>query len=455
LKFRGLGRSFMSAVPSRDDKMAPLSEASDSEINRLVDDVLRSGKHLTLPADGEAQPVLRYHARAIAEQMHRLAKQLAGEGPSVEGQDDRDEWWFEISGKRLGPISLKKIRFLWEDGELTPDSLCWHEGFPKWVSLFKVSELAEALIPKLHVNVDEAARAFARSSSGEWASPAASGMEAANRKKLESSQKLEPVVHKPIEPMPLSTPLNLADERAQTFTALRSVPIDDNDDEVTVSRRGGGSGNAVLSGVIAGLIAAAAIVGVRVLWPAPVLPPIIITMGAPGSTPVAAVAPAPVAPPPRPVEPAPLAAAAAPVAVPAPVAAAPTQPAPAGKPAPAAAPKPPPEPEKPATVEQAFAKAFAEAPPDELTMGEVFEVVKGHKPQWDACVDAQHTATPDATGKLVVRWTVEPDGHVSDVAAQGEMSKSALAECLSKQIAGWTFPKHALEHPPVEFPFKY
>ena len=96
----------------------------------------------------------------------------------------------------------------------------------------------------------------------------------------------------------------------------------------------------------------------------------------------------------------------------------------------------------------------------DLTQGKLvakrFEVVRAHKSQIDACVEAQKAVTPDESGRLVMRWTVESDGRVSDVsAASGEMSKSALSECLAKAIAGWTFPKHAITHSPVEVPFKY
>jgi hypothetical protein len=424
-------------VASTHDKPAPLSDASDSDINRLVDDVLRSGKHLTLPAQQAAQQAERYHARAIAEQMQRLAKHLGEGKPTSEPRDEIDEWWFEVANRRIGPISLHKIRLLWEDGELTPDSLCWHQGFPRWVSLFKVSELADALTPKLHVNVDAAARAFAKSqSSGEWAAPAGRAMEADNRKRLQATQR-------PAEALPLSTPLNLANERAATYTALQTVP-----DEQPARRSG--IAHALLSGLVAGLVAAAAIVAVRVLWPEPVLPPIVITMGA---------SPAPGAPPPAPA-PVPTPAAQPPAAAPAPAPAPPPptpavegKPAPAPSPTPAAAPAPA---KKPETVEDAFAKAAVQAPPDELTTSEVFEVVRDHKAQVDTCVAAQHAATPDATGKLVMRWTVEADGHVAEVSAPpGEMSQSALAACLAKEIATWTFPKHALTHPPVDFPFKY
>jgi hypothetical protein len=449
-------------VASSEEK-SPLSDASDGDINRLVDDVLRSGKHLTMPAEPSAPMNERYHARAIAEQMHRLARHLSEEGAGG-GRDEQDEWWFEVEGKRIGPLSLKKIRLLWEDGELTPDSLCWHEGFPKWVSLFKVSELAEALTPKLHVNVDAAMRAFAKAHSGEWASPAGSGMEAANRKRLESAQAAQAAER---DPLPLSTPVNLADERAATYTALRTIDTSEPEAE-RAPVRPGGVRHALITGAVAGTIAAVAIVAVRVLWPTPVVQPIVISMAA-------SAAPTPVAAPSAPAHPS-----LAPAAPVAPVAAAPggehaAQPSPTPpKPAEAKAEvKPevklteskPAEPKageekddekKPATVEEAFAKAFAEAPPDELTTGEVFEVVRAHKSQAEACANLQHAATPDATGKLVMRWTVEPDGHVSDVTAPpGEMSKSMLAECLAKEIFAWTFPKHALEHPPVEFPFKY
>ncbi|MBK7857078.1 MAG: DUF4339 domain-containing protein [Archangiaceae bacterium] len=431
-------------MPTIDDPQSPLSDASDSDINRLVDDVLRSGKHLTTPESPE-QRTERYHARAIAEQMQRLAQQISQGGVDTTGRDDVDEWWFEVQGKRIGPLSLKKIRLLWEDGELTPDSLCWHQGFPRWVSLFKVSELAEALTPKLHVDVDQAVSAFAKASSGEWASPGATAMENANKKKLERTQAREP------DPLPLSTPVNLSDEHAATYAALRIDRREPEDEVEAAPPRRSAAGQTLLSGLIAGVIAAVAIVGARVFWPTPVVQPIVINLGqaapaaapAPAPTPAAAAAAAPVpSPPPAPVP--------APAPAPA-VAKPPEKPAPA--PAVAAA---PPEEKKPATVEDAFAKAFAEVPPDELTTGEVFEVVRNHKAQVDACVEQQHAAAPDATGKLVMRWSVEPDGTVSEVAANaGEMSKSALADCLAKEIAGWSFPKHALAHPPVEFPFKY
>src|SRR5258707_1347479 len=85
-----------------DAPKAPLFDATESDVNRLVDDVLRSGQHLTLPVPSDAPEPERYHAKAIAEQMQRLAQQLSGDAPPNIGED-RDEWWFELGGKRLGP----------------------------------------------------------------------------------------------------------------------------------------------------------------------------------------------------------------------------------------------------------------------------------------------------------------------------------------------------------------
>ncbi|HEX4622155.1 MAG TPA: DUF4339 domain-containing protein, partial [Myxococcaceae bacterium] len=131
------------ATPDSDDstdKNAPLSDVSESEITALVDDVLKSGKALTippLPDNAWAAPAEeRLHARVIASQMQELAQHISGSGILTDPAEDRDEWWFEVHGKRMGPLSMRSARHLWDEGELTPDSLCWRKGFSTWVSLF-------------------------------------------------------------------------------------------------------------------------------------------------------------------------------------------------------------------------------------------------------------------------------------------------------------------------------
>jgi hypothetical protein len=163
------------------------------------------------------------------------------------------------------------------------------------------------------------------------------------------------------------------------------------------------------------------------------------------SVPAAAASPAPAAP----------AVGAAPAAPPtkAPAAAAPVA-APAAN-APATAPSPATEPKQP-TVKDAFAKVLAEAPPDQLQMSEVHEMLRAHQAQIDRCVDAQHAESKEATGSVSVQWTVETDGRVTDVQVQPpDMISSPLGTCLVKEISSWTFAKHAMGRPPVEIAITY
>lgn len=442
----------MSIEPKRQGESeadAPLVDASDSEINALVDEVLRSGRHLTLPS-GEtdlSDHADRLHARVIAGQMQRLAHQLSksADDGSDEGPDDLDEWWFELDGKRLGPISLRKVRYLWEEGELTPDSLCWHEGFSSWVSLFRVSELAEALAPR-QVSAKAAAQVTAPAVKDEvnWTPTAAAAMESANHRRL-----LE--VH-PLAAAPVRAANDDAvhmDTFAGTFATLPVQAPTPQPEPVPASMRGGFS-HSLVSGLVAGTIVAAAVVGVRVYWPEEETKPVVVVVR---DEPQAK-------PPTRKAEP--TAAKAEPVMKRVPKAAS------ASKPKPEL--KPDPKPTRvdstneglvveaagsaPSTVDEQFTQAFT--PPDELDTSEIFEVVGQHKPEVDACVKAQKAAAPELSGRLVMRWKVALDGSVSDVnGPTGTLADAPMVACLAKEIAGWRFPKHEVARDYVEVPFVF
>jgi hypothetical protein len=49
------------------------------------------------------------------------------------------EWYIQIDGKRSGPHSVAELK---ENSRITPDTLVWKEGFPKWVRIGSVKELA-------------------------------------------------------------------------------------------------------------------------------------------------------------------------------------------------------------------------------------------------------------------------------------------------------------------------
>ena len=223
--------------------------------------------------------------------------------------------------------------------------------------------------------------------------------------------------------LPLAAPLNMASERAAPAPAPAPAK----------------GPSPVVVGALAAVVAAAVTAGVMsALSSSMVVDPIVIVS-------VGARAPAPVEPAPAPA-PAPK-----PMMVAAPKPVDPPAPAPAKKAAPAE-----PEEKKP-SVQDAFAKvaALPPPPPDELTAAEVNQVVAAHRAQTEACAESQRAAEPDVSGALTVKWTVEPDGHVTQVTPYGEHAGTAFAKCVVKEVSSWSFPRHEAPHPPVEASFRF
>ncbi len=59
-----------------------------------------------------------------------------------------------------------------------------------------------------------------------------------------------------------------------------------------------------------------------------------------------------------------------------------------------------------------------------------------------ACYEAELTRTPDLAGKLSVRFTIEPNGRVSDLEiTESTMKNPAIERCVSSRIRRWRFPE--------------
>ncbi|HEX8438683.1 DUF4339 domain-containing protein, partial [Archangium sp.] len=55
------------------------------------------------------------------------------------------EWFVERAGQPSGPFSLERLRELWHQSALSPDTLCWCEAWSQWRPLSRVPELVAAL----------------------------------------------------------------------------------------------------------------------------------------------------------------------------------------------------------------------------------------------------------------------------------------------------------------------
>lgn len=48
-----------------------------------------------------------------------------------------------MEGSREGPFTLEELR---HDSRVTPDTLVWKEGFPRWIPIRKIPELKELFV---------------------------------------------------------------------------------------------------------------------------------------------------------------------------------------------------------------------------------------------------------------------------------------------------------------------
>jgi len=93
---------------------------------------------------------------------------------------------------------------------------------------------------------------------------------------------------------------------------------------------------------------------------------------------------------------------------------------------------------------------------ESLSTSDVYEVVLANKAALAKCAEQQRAKDPGASGKLVMRWTIQTSGKTSNVSVVSEEFKGTyMATCVGGLIKGWTFPKHKTQGEPVSFPFKF
>jgi len=86
----------------------------------------------------------------------------------------------------------------------------------------------------------------------------------------------------------------------------------------------------------------------------------------------------------------------------------------------------------------------------------VLPEILSHKAEIEQCVNQQRAEDPDASGRLVMQWEIQPDGSTANITSEpAELEDSALATCMVAEIRGWTFAPTAGERPPVLFPVSF
>ncbi|MDY7229821.1 adventurous gliding motility protein GltJ [Hyalangium rubrum] len=93
---------------------------------------------------------------------------------------------------------------------------------------------------------------------------------------------------------------------------------------------------------------------------------------------------------------------------------------------------------------------------EQLAQSDIMSVVLANKPAIVKCVNEQKKRDPGISGKLVMRWTIQPSGKTTAVSVRtDEFKKTYMATCITGLIKGWSFPKHRKQGDPIDFPFTF
>jgi hypothetical protein len=92
-----------------------------------------------------------------------------------------------------------------------------------------------------------------------------------------------------------------------------------------------------------------------------------------------------------------------------------------------------------------------------LTRDEIRLVVRAKMPQVRACFDAGLARAPDIGGRVVLRFTIGPDGRASSIAVdEDELAEPMVAECLCDELRSWQFPRPRAGVPiTIAYPFVF
>lgn len=144
-----------------------LSGIQDDEIGAVFDQVLKSGPHkieekpsinslapppddedLSLGMDDDLASTRAVSTDALKKLVAEAEAQATGGSGPKNATSIPNDWFVAIDDAQQGPLTVDRVRDLWNQGEIGPDSLAWRAGMADWVPLSEITELASELAPK-------------------------------------------------------------------------------------------------------------------------------------------------------------------------------------------------------------------------------------------------------------------------------------------------------------------
>lgn len=149
-----------------------LGGLEDDEIGAVFDQVLKTApkpaepsiNSLELPKENESLSLNMDDTESTRvlslDALKKLAAESgeAGEGaiPTTAGDAPQpaakkvpqNDWFVAVDDNQVGPLTLEKVKEMWEAGEIGAESLCWRAGFSDWIPMSEVQDLAAELAPR-------------------------------------------------------------------------------------------------------------------------------------------------------------------------------------------------------------------------------------------------------------------------------------------------------------------
>ncbi|MCC7074631.1 MAG: AgmX/PglI C-terminal domain-containing protein [Deltaproteobacteria bacterium] len=92
----------------------------------------------------------------------------------------------------------------------------------------------------------------------------------------------------------------------------------------------------------------------------------------------------------------------------------------------------------------------------ELSKEEIMKVINQHIGEIQFCYEKQLRTTPGLAGRVVLEWTVNPQGRVSVVkVAQSSLASSEATNCMISKLKTWKFPSPRGGAVTIVFPFVF